>query len=287
MRDMPTESDLLAEAVRLAVDNAAAGQLPFGALVVRGGAVLATGVNSALRDNDPTAHAEVAAIRAACRSLGTTDLAGATVVSSCEPCPMCVAVAHRAGVARIVFAATKDEAAAAGFAGPATATPRLEHVASPGSGDPFATYGAGSSSRVPAASAPRSPVHELRFALTVDDYEAALRFYADALGLPVVESWDTDRGRGSVLAAGRATLELLTPDQAALVDEVEVGRRVAGPIRVALEVDDSAATAERLEAAGAERLGGPVVTPWQHRNARVVAPDGLQLTLFTVLPDAG
>jgi len=70
------------------------------------------------------------------------------------------------------------------------------------------------------------------------------------------------------------------------VDEIEVGRRVAGPIRVALEVDDSAAAADRLVEAGAERLGWPVVTPWKHRNAGVVAPDGLQLTLFTVLPDA-
>jgi hypothetical protein len=61
---------------------------------------------------------------------------------------------------------------------------------------------------------------------------------------------------------------------------------VAGPVRVALEVADSAQTADVLEAAGAVRLAGPVVTPWNHANARLVAPDGMQLTLFTVLPEA-
>jgi tRNA(Arg) A34 adenosine deaminase TadA/catechol 2,3-dioxygenase-like lactoylglutathione lyase family enzyme len=282
---MPTDSDLLAHAVRLAAENAARGQFPFGALVVRQGAVVATGVNTVLRDHDPTAHAEVAAIRAACRAFGTTDLAGSEVVSSCEPCPMCVAVARLAGVDRIVYAATRETAAAAGFVGP-PASPLVEHVATAGADEPFAAFAA--ADRVPASpsGAAPSPVHELRFALTVEDYDGAHRFYADALGLPIVEEWAGPRGRGAVLDAGRATLELLSADQAALVDEIEVGRRVAGPVRVALEVDDSAATAEQLEAAGAERLGGPIVTPWRHRNARVVAPDGLQLTLFTVLPEA-
>ena len=127
------------------------------------------------------------------------------------------------------------------------------------------------------------PVKELRVAVTVDDYDGALRFYRDVLGLPVVESWTGPSGRGAVLAAGRATLELLSTAQAALVDEVEVGERVAGPVRFAIEVDDSVATAEALTAGGARRLGGPVVTPWSHRNVRLRAPDGMQLTLFTVL----
>jgi catechol 2,3-dioxygenase-like lactoylglutathione lyase family enzyme len=122
------------------------------------------------------------------------------------------------------------------------------------------------------------PVKELRVAVTVDDYDGALRFYRDVLGLPVVESWDQPAGSGAVLAAGRATLELLSTGQAALVDDVEVG-----PVRLALEVDDSAATAEALTAGGAQRVGGPVVTPWSHRNVRLRAPDGMQLTLFTVL----
>ena len=133
-----------------------------------------------------------------------------------------------------------------------------------------------------------SPVLELRVAVTVEDYAEALRFYRDALGLPVVEAWENEGGSGAVLDAGRATLELLSVDQAELVDEVEVGRKgVAGPVRLALEVEDSAATAERLAAAGAERLADAVVTPWQHRNVRLRAPHGIQLTLFTVLDTDG
>jgi lactoylglutathione lyase len=128
-----------------------------------------------------------------------------------------------------------------------------------------------------------TPVHELRVAVTVDDYETALRFYRDTLGLPVVESWENGERRGVVLDAGRATLELLSVAQTELVDEVEVGERVSPRIRLALEVDDSAATAEALAAAGADVIGGPAVTPWNHRNVRLHAPDGTQLTLFTVL----
>ena len=129
----------------------------------------------------------------------------------------------------------------------------------------------------------KSPVHELRVAVTVEDYGEAIRFYRDVLGLPVLEEWEQPSGSGAVLDAGRATLEVLSADQAELVDQVEVGQRVAGPVRLALEVDDSAATAERLAAAGAELIGGPVVTPWSHRNVRLRAPDGMQLTLFTVI----
>jgi catechol 2,3-dioxygenase-like lactoylglutathione lyase family enzyme len=131
-----------------------------------------------------------------------------------------------------------------------------------------------------------SPVRELRVAVTIDDYDTALRFYRDALGLPVLQSWDDGEGRsGAILDAGRATLELLSTRQTELVDEVEVGKRgVSGPVRLALEVEDSAATATALADAGAEFLGDPVLTPWGHRNARLRAPDGLQLTLFTLPP---
>ena len=128
-----------------------------------------------------------------------------------------------------------------------------------------------------------SPVRGLRVALTVDEYEQALTFYRDVLGLPVVFAWDEPTGSGAVLDAGRATLELVSRDQADLIDATEVGRRVSGPVRLALEVDDSVETAERLVAGGAERVAEPVVTPWGHRNVRVQAPDGMQLTLFTAL----
>jgi lactoylglutathione lyase len=134
---------------------------------------------------------------------------------------------------------------------------------------------------------PESPVRELRLALTVDRYEEAVAFYRDQLGLPELESFEGPGGGGVVLDAGRATLELLSVGQAELVDQVEVGARVAGPVRVALEVADSADLARRLAAGGAEPLADPVVTPWNHRNVRLRAPDGLQLTLFTVLPDTG
>jgi catechol 2,3-dioxygenase-like lactoylglutathione lyase family enzyme len=124
-------------------------------------------------------------------------------------------------------------------------------------------------------------VKELRLALTVDDFDAALAFYRDVLGLRMKDMWVEEGARGVLLEAGRATLELFDERQAAMVDEIEVGRRVAGRVRIAFEVDDSAAAADELEEAGAERLGGPVETPWHDVNVRLVAPDGMQLTLFT------
>jgi methylmalonyl-CoA/ethylmalonyl-CoA epimerase len=124
-------------------------------------------------------------------------------------------------------------------------------------------------------------VKELRLALTVDDFDAALAFYRDTLGLEMRDMWIGERARGVLLEAGRATLELFDEGQAAMVDEIEVGRRVAGTVRLAFEVDDSRAASVRLVDAGAELLGGPVETPWHDVNVRVVAPDGMQLTLFT------
>ena len=128
-----------------------------------------------------------------------------------------------------------------------------------------------------------SPVRELRLAMTVENYDEARRFYGDTLGLPVIEEWSEPTGSGAILDAGRATLELLSVDQSDLVDRVEVGEIVSGPIRLALEVEDSDSTAKALVAGGAQSVGGPVLTPWFHRNVRVRAPDGMQLTLFTVL----
>jgi lactoylglutathione lyase len=130
------------------------------------------------------------------------------------------------------------------------------------------------------------PVHELRLALTVEDYDRALGFYRDVFGLSVIRSWEEPTGSGAILDAGRATLELLSTAQAELVDQVEVGERVAGAVRIALEVADSERTAADLVAGGAELVAGPVVTPWLHRNVRLRAPDGMQLTLFTVIDDS-
>jgi lactoylglutathione lyase len=128
-----------------------------------------------------------------------------------------------------------------------------------------------------------SPVRELRLAYTVEDYAEAVRFYRDVLGLPVIQEWDQPTGSGAILDAGRATLELLSVDQSDLVDRVEVGAVVSGPVRLALEVEDSEETANSLASAGAQKIGGPVITPWSHKNVRLRAPDGMQLTLFTVL----
>ena len=124
-------------------------------------------------------------------------------------------------------------------------------------------------------------VTELRVALTVPDFEEAVAFYRDALGLVQIADWSTDEGRVILLEAGRATLELFDEAQAATVDTIEAGRRVSGTVRLAVEVDDSVATARRLVAAGATEVAPPVMTPWGDRNARVQAPDGMQLTLFT------
>ncbi len=105
----------LTEAVRLATANVAAGGGPFGAVVVRDGELLGAGQNRVTRDLDPTAHAEIQAIRDACRAAGDFSLVGATVYSSCEPCPLCLAGALWARVDRVVFAADRDDAARAGF----------------------------------------------------------------------------------------------------------------------------------------------------------------------------
>lgn len=130
---------------------------------------------------------------------------------------------------------------------------------------------------------PRPPVRELRVAVTADDYDRALAFYRDTLGLRERAAFSSENGRVTILEAGRATLELLDPAHAAFVDEVEVGRRVAGHIRLALEVDDAAAVARRLADAGATVVAEPTETPWRSLNARLEAPAGLQLTLFTEL----
>jgi lactoylglutathione lyase len=129
----------------------------------------------------------------------------------------------------------------------------------------------------------RPAVRELRLVVTAEDYDEALRFYRDVLGLHERAAYSSPGGRVVILEAGRATLELTDPPHAAYIDEVEVGRRVAGHIRVAFEVDDSRATTRALADAGATVIAEPTRTPWNSLNARLAAPGGLQLTLFTEL----
>ena len=108
-------SSYIRQAIDLAVDNVRRGGGPFAALIVRDGVVIATGVNQVTRTNDPTAHAEVVAIREACRVLGDFQLTGCDLYTSCEPCPMCLGAIYWARPTRVFFAATKDDAAQAGF----------------------------------------------------------------------------------------------------------------------------------------------------------------------------
>lgn len=110
-----TDDLWLSEAVELAEHNVAQGGGPFGALVVVDDRVISRGVNRVTRDHDPTAHAEVVAIRAACQRLADFKLTGAALFSSCEPCPLCLAAALWARVDRVVYAADRHDAARGGF----------------------------------------------------------------------------------------------------------------------------------------------------------------------------
>jgi guanine deaminase len=110
------DARFLREAIRVARARMLEGRGgPFGAIVAKDGVVIARGWNAVTSSNDPTAHAEVVAIRRACRKLGTFQLAGCVLYSSCEPCPMCLAAAYWARVERLVLAASRDDAARAGF----------------------------------------------------------------------------------------------------------------------------------------------------------------------------
>jgi lactoylglutathione lyase len=127
----------------------------------------------------------------------------------------------------------------------------------------------------------RPDVTELRLVVTAPDYDEALRFYRDVLGLRERAAYSSPGGRVTILEAGRATLELADPPHAAYIDDVEVGRRVAGRIRVAFEVGDTAAATASLASAGATVIADPTPTPWQSLNSRLEGPAGLQLTLFS------
>src|SRR3954469_25184485 len=135
---------------------------------------------------------------------------------------------------------------------------------------------------------------ELRVVLTVPDFEEAVAFYRDALGFEQIADWSGEDGRVILLEAGRATIELFDERQAESVDRIEAGRRVSGAVRLAFEVDDLVGARQRLLDAGglagprqglldgaAPAEGEPVAPSWGGRNARLRAPDGMQLTLFS------
>jgi len=109
------QESLIQQVIEMAVENVRRGGGPFAALVVRDGIVIASGVNQVTRCNDPTAHAEIVAIREGCRVLGDFQLRGCDLYSSCEPCPMCLGAIYWARPSRLYFAATHDDATAAGF----------------------------------------------------------------------------------------------------------------------------------------------------------------------------
>jgi NAD(P)-dependent dehydrogenase (short-subunit alcohol dehydrogenase family) len=134
------------------------------------------------------------------------------------------------------------------------------------------------------AEASPSAVRELRVALTVDNLDQAAEFYRDRLGLPVVTEWASPEGQGLILAAAQATIELIDRTQAEFIDQIEAGRRVAGPVRLAFEVSNVEALAASLRSNGAGALSSPNRTPWGDLNLRLQAPDGMQVTLFQ-LPD--
>ncbi len=110
-----TREELMRKAIELSVKNVAEGGGPFGAVIAKDGEIIATGVNRVTADHDPTAHAEVSAIREAARKLGTFDLGGCEIYSSCEPCPMCLGAIYWARLDRLYYGNDKHDAAAIGF----------------------------------------------------------------------------------------------------------------------------------------------------------------------------
>lgn len=105
-----TNEELMREAIRLSIDNVTNGGGPFGAVIARNGEIIATGVNRVTTNCDPTAHAEVSAIRAAAKKLNTFDLSGCEIFSSCEPCPMCLGAIYWAHLDKLYYGNTKQDA---------------------------------------------------------------------------------------------------------------------------------------------------------------------------------
>lgn len=112
---MEHKEKFMREAITLAVENVKQGGGPFGAIIVRKGEIISTGVNRVTCSNDPTAHAEINAIRAACQQLGTFDLSGCEIYTTCEPCPMCLGAIYWARLDKIYYGCNNKDAAQAGF----------------------------------------------------------------------------------------------------------------------------------------------------------------------------
>ena len=127
---------------------------------------------------------------------------------------------------------------------------------------------------------PNRPVFELRVALTSQAYDRIVNFYCEGLGIEPAAIWNNDGGRAMMLEMGKATLELFDERQAEVIDDLEAGKRVSGPIRFALRVPDLQSALERLLAHGATLVHPPVQTPWGDTNVRLQDPEGMQITLF-------
>lgn len=110
-----TKEELMRKAIELSLRNVAEGGGPFGAVIARNGEIVATGVNRVTSNCDPTAHAEVSAIRAAAKVLGTFDLSGCEIYTSCEPCPMCLGAIYWAHLDRMYYGNNQHDAAKIGF----------------------------------------------------------------------------------------------------------------------------------------------------------------------------
>jgi predicted enzyme related to lactoylglutathione lyase len=123
---------------------------------------------------------------------------------------------------------------------------------------------------------------ELRVAITTQDYDRLVKFYCLGLGIEPAAIWNNDGGKALMLNMGNATLEIFDERQAEVVDDLEVGKRVSGQIRFALQVPDLKDTMERMLANGATLVHEPVMTPWGDYNVRLQDPDGMQITLFQV-----
>lgn len=124
----------------------------------------------------------------------------------------------------------------------------------------------------------------MRVVVEAADFDAAVAFYQDALGLLELAAFQGEgNARVVIFEAGRATLEIANPEQVEMIDSVEVGHRVSPHIRIAFEVDDAASTTDTLFRSGATVIAPPTETPWRSLNARLSGPAGLQLTLFQEL----